>query len=108
MFFIQQHRLWKCYMNTFSGQNLLLFACCVSFLFINVFLTNFLTFYDFPLLLYAMFSLSSNITKIDMKKYQNRRNRETRTQNFLHRPTMVGGKLLQNSQFQQTPNFFKV
>ena len=53
--FIQQHRLWKCYMQTFSRQDLLWFACCVSFLFINDFLTNFLTFYDFPLLLYAVF-----------------------------------------------------
>ena len=40
--------------------------CLLSFLFINVFLTNSLTFYDFPLLLYAMFFLSTNITKIDM------------------------------------------
>ena len=47
---------------------MLRFACSVSFLFINVFLTNFLAFYDFPLLLYAMFFVSTNITKIDMKK----------------------------------------
>ena len=107
MFFIHQHQLRKCYMWTFSGQDLLRFACSVIFLFI-VFLTNFLTFYDFPLLLYAMFFLSTNITKIDMKKCQNRRNRETRTQNFLRRPTMVSGKFLGNSQFQQTSNFFEV
>ena len=69
-------------MQTFSEQDLLQFTCCVSFLFIHVFLTNFLTFYDFPLLLYAMFFLSTNITKIDMKKCQNRQNRETRTQIF--------------------------
>ena len=37
--------------------------------------------YDFPLLLYAMFFLSTNITKIDMKKCQNRQNIETRTEN---------------------------
>ena len=42
-----------------------------------------------------------------MKKCQNRRNRETRTQNFLCRPTIVGGKFLGNSQLEQTPNFFK-
>ena len=52
----------------FSGQDLLRFACCVSFLFINVFLTNLLTFYDFLLLLYIMFFLSTNMTKTDMKK----------------------------------------
>ena len=107
MFFIQQHWLWKYYMQTFSGQDLLQLTCCVSFLFIHVFLTNFLTFYDFPLLLYAMFFLSTNITKIDMKKCQNRQNRETRTQNFLHHPTVIGTKLLWNSQFQQMSNFFK-
>ena len=108
MFFIHQHQLRKCYMWTFSGQDLLRFACSVIFLFINVFLTNFLAFYDFPLLLYAVFFSSTNITKIDMKKCQNRRNRETRTQNFLRRPTMVSGKFLGNSQFQQTSNFFEV
>ena len=43
-----------------------------------------------------------------MKKYQNRQNRETRTQDFFQHPTMVGGKLLGNSQFQQMLNFFKV
>ena len=47
MFFIQQHRPCKCYMQTFSGQDLLRFACCVSFLFINVFLTNFWLFMTF-------------------------------------------------------------
>ena len=52
----------------FSGQDLLRFACCVSFLFINVFLTNLLTFYDFLLLLYIMFFLSTNMAKTDMKK----------------------------------------
>ena len=52
-------------MQTFSGHDLLQFAC-LSFLFINVSLPNSLTFYDFPLLLYAMFFLSTNITKIDM------------------------------------------
>ena len=57
----------KSVMYTFSGQDLLPFAYCVSFLFINVFLTNFLAFYDFPVLLYAMFFLPTNITKIDMK-----------------------------------------
>ena len=36
------------------------------------------------------------------------RNSEIRTQNFLRRPTMVGGKFLGNSQFQQTPIFFEV
>ena len=41
------------------------------------------------------------------KKCQNRRNRETRTQNFIRRPTMVGGTFLGNSQFKQTPNFLK-
>ena len=56
-----------------------------------------------------MFILSTNITKTDMKKKsQNRWNSEIRTQNFLRRPTMVGGKFLGNSQFRQTPNFFKV
>ena len=56
-----------------------------------------------------MFILSTNITKTDMKKKsQNRRNSEIRTQNFLRRPTMVGGKFLGNSQFRQTPNFFEV
>ena len=53
-------------MQSFSGQDLLRFACCVSFLFSNNLLTNFLTFYDFPLL-YAMFFLSTSITKIDIK-----------------------------------------
>ena len=43
-----------------------------------------------------------------MKKCQNRRNSETKTQNFLRPPTMVGGKSLGNSQFQQTPNFLEV
>ena len=56
----------------------------------------------------TLFFLSTNITKIDMKKCQIRRNRETRAQNFLRRPIIVGGKFLGNSQFQQTPNFFKV
>ena len=55
MFFIHQHRLRKCYMQTFSGQDLLLFACAVSFLFIYVLQINVLTFYDFLLLLYAVF-----------------------------------------------------
>ena len=56
-----------------------------------------------------MFILSTNITKTDTKKKsQNRRNSEIRTQNFLRRPTMVGGKFLGNSQFRQTPNFFEV
>ena len=55
-----------------------------------------------------MFFLSTNITKIDMKKYQNRQNRETRTQDFFRHPTVVGGKLLGNPQFQQTLDFFKV
>ena len=43
-----------------------------------------------------------------MKKCQNSRNREARTQNFLRRPTMVTSKFLENSQFQQTLNFVKV
>ena len=55
-----------------------------------------------------MFFLSTNITKPDMEKHQNRQNKESRTQNFLCCPTMLGSKLLRNSQFQQTPNFFKV
>ena len=79
-----------------------------KFLFINVFLTNFLTFYDLPLLVYDMLFLFTNITKIDTKKCQNRRNRETRTQNFLHRPNVVDGNFFGNFQFQQTANFFKV
>ena len=29
------------------------------------------------------------------------------TQNFIRRPTMVGGTFLGNSQFKQTPNFLK-
>ena len=90
----------------FSGLDLLRFACSVSFLFTNVFLTNFLTFYDFPLLVYAVFFCPLT-TKIDMKKCQNKWNRETRTQNFLRRPTMVGGKFLGNCQSQQTRNFLK-
>ena len=49
--------------------------------FINYFLTNFLTFYDFRITARYVFSIQ-NITKIDMKKCQNRQNRETRTQNF--------------------------
>ena len=43
-----------------------------------------------------------------MKKCENTRNSEARTQNFVRHPTMVGGKLLGNCQFQQTPIFFKL
>ena len=42
---------------TFSGEDLLEFACCVGFSLVSVFLTNFLTFYDFPLLLCAIFPI---------------------------------------------------
>ena len=90
--------LGKCYMQTFSGKDLLWFACCVSFLFINIFLANFLTFYDFHLLLYAMFFLSTKIMQIDVKKCHNRWMRETRTQSFVQHPTMLGEKLLENCQ----------
>ena len=95
------------YVNFFEARFVTICLFSKSFIH-NVFLTNFLTFYYFPLLLHAMFFLSTNITKIDKKKCQNRRNRETRTQNFLLHPTMVGGNFLGNSQFQQMPNFFEV
>ena len=106
MFFIQQHRLWKCYMQTFSGQDLLWFACCVSFLFINDFLTNFLTLWLSFITVRYFFCLLTQ-QKLTWKECQNRWNRDTRTQNFLHCSTVVGSKLLGKFPIPTNYKFFK-
>ena len=53
-----------------------------------------------------MFSLSTNLTKIDMKKCQNKRNRETRTQTFSSPPNHGGRQVVKKFPIPTNAEFF--